>query len=71
LGHFIGLAALTAQDLPRQIANAHTLFNVLTTARLLPFANWLISISKIAIPGEDYRVERVGHLDRKMLRCPP
>lgn len=70
LGHFARLAALTASDLPRQIANAHTLFNVLTTALLLPFAPALISISKRAIPGEDYGIERIGRLDRKMFRVP-
>jgi len=70
LKYFIQLAALTAPDLPRQIANAHTLFNVITTICLLPFVSPLLSISKRIIPGEDYGIERIGHLDRKMFKVP-
>lgn len=36
-----------------QIANAHTIFNVATTALLLPFANQLAKLATALIPGED------------------
>ncbi|MDD3920998.1 MAG: Na/Pi cotransporter family protein [Eubacteriales bacterium] len=36
-----------------QIANAHTIFNVATTAILLPFANQLAKLATRIIPGED------------------
>ena len=38
-GLFIDLVARTAPDVPRQIANAHTLFNVILAAVFLPFAH--------------------------------
>lgn len=36
-----------------QIANAHTIFNVLTTAILLPASNRLAKLATLLIPGED------------------
>ena len=42
------------QNLPRHIANAHTLFNIITAVLLFPFINLLAKICAKAIPvGED------------------
>ena len=42
------------QNLPRHIANAHTLFNIITAVILFPFINVLAAICSRAIPvGED------------------
>ncbi len=70
LKYFVQLVSLTANDLPRQIANAHTIFNIVTTIALLPFISGLILISKKIIRGEDYSLEKAGYLDRKMLKVP-
>ena len=42
------------QNLPRHIANAHTIFNIITAVVLFPFINMLAAICAKAIPvGED------------------
>lgn len=60
------------------IAIIHTLFNLGTTALLLPFANQLVKLSKLIIPGEDY-IEKeevlelpgtIKALDEKFLKRP-
>jgi phosphate:Na+ symporter len=62
------------ENLPRQIANAHTMFNVLVTIALLPFVRtfslWIMKMipvkeDKIAGPVE------VKYLDEKLLSSPP
>ncbi len=40
-------------DVSRQIANAHTVFNIVNTMLLLPFSKYLIVIVNKIIPGED------------------
>jgi len=70
LKYFVQLVQLTASDLPHQIANAHTIFNILTTIVLLPFTSALIFISKKIVPGEEYRIQRLSYLDRKTLKVP-
>ena len=70
LKYFVQLVSLTSSDLPRQIANAHTIFNIITTIVLLPFMSGLIVLSKKIVRGEDYSIEKTGYLDRKMLKIP-
>jgi len=55
----------------RQIANAHTMFNVLNTAVWLPGVGFLEKVATRLIPGEDV-VEEAGpkYLDRRMLGTP-
>lgn len=45
------LVQYTAQELPRQIANAHTIFNVAVSAMLMPFIKQLASISEKLTPA--------------------
>ena len=70
LAYFIELAALTAPDVPRQIANAHTIFNLITTLVLLPFISTLILISKKMVPGEEYEIQKIGYLDKQLFKVP-
>lgn len=65
------VVALSPGDVPRQIANAHTIFSVIAVVVELPFANWLVSLSQKIIPileEETRRPERrlvyLEHLDR-------
>ena len=37
----------------RQIANAHTLFNLINVIIQLPFANLLVKIARAIVPGDD------------------
>jgi phosphate:Na+ symporter len=42
---------LAASELPRQVANAHTLFNVTSTLLLLPFASLIAQLAEKLIPA--------------------
>ena len=54
------------------IANFHTLFNIITTCALLPFINVLIGISNKAIKSDDVSVEEkdLALLDDLLLKTP-
>jgi phosphate:Na+ symporter len=66
--HFI---ALTAHDIPRQIANAHTVFNVTVSFILLPCTPALIFLLKKIIPGQDSKVTDISRgLDKNILNVP-
>ena len=68
---FSELIASTAHDIPRQIANAHTVFNVTVSFILLPFTSALIFILKKIIPGEDINVTDTSRgLDNNILKVP-
>jgi len=68
---FSRMMALTSSSLPRQIANAHTIFNVMVSLIVFPFVGLLVSTVKRIIPGEERRVERkVMFLDERILAVP-
>ncbi len=76
-------AALTGQEkmaaeAPRQIANAHTVFNVANTLIFLPFAGYLAKVVETILPIKEASVEEVmearfkpRYLDSGMLQTPP
>jgi len=47
------LVATTATSLTRQIANAHTFFNITVTLILLPLVGWLVWLTKRVVPGRE------------------
>ncbi|MDZ5034560.1 Na/Pi symporter, partial [Clostridium perfringens] len=51
LGNFV--STLSPGDVSRQIANAHTVFNIVNTAIMLPLTGVLIKIVNRIIPGDD------------------
>lgn len=57
-------------DLPRKIANAHTVFNVFTTLILIPFIPLLARICERIIPLSSDRVKYL-RLEPKLLDTPP
>jgi len=68
---FAEFITTTAQDIPRQIANAHTVFNVAVSFILLPFSSGLIWILQKIIPGEDIKVTDISRgLDENILNVP-
>ncbi|MBN1940790.1 MAG: Na/Pi cotransporter family protein [Candidatus Diapherotrites archaeon] len=68
---FAYLVSLTASDLPRQIANAHTIFNVAMTIIMLPAVGLLVRATKIIVPGEDIQVDRGAKFaDKRLLSAP-
>ena len=64
------LAALTASDLPRQIANAHTLFNIALAAVLLPFAGPVATLLTRLVPEEPRPARGTMYLDPRALATP-
>jgi len=50
------LVATTATSLTRQIANAHTFFNVTVTLMLLPLVGGLVWLAKRVVPGRETTV---------------
>ena len=57
-------------DLPRQIANAHTVFNVFTTLVLLPFIPILARICEKVIPVSSGKI-KYQYLEPHLLDTPP
>jgi len=71
LPFFVRLAAATSSSLPRQIANAHTIFNVGITLLFLPLGFLIVKLVKIIVPGEIVEVERgTKYIDEKLLSTP-
>lgn len=65
------LVGMTAVEPARQIANAHTLFNLTNTCIQLPFAALLIAFVTKVIPGEDDRDRyEMKYLDKRILETP-
>lgn len=68
---FIWLATHTSHDIGRQIANAHTFFNVLGVIVILPFLSLLIKAVENLLPGEEIQVERgTRYIDKRTLGTP-
>ncbi|MBE6375975.1 MAG: Na/Pi cotransporter family protein [Lentisphaerae bacterium] len=54
---FFTLIDLLGGDLPRQIANAHTVFNILNTLLLLPFIPLIAKLCEKLLPVKDSKVK--------------
>jgi phosphate:Na+ symporter len=58
-------------DVKRQIANAHTLFNIVNTIILVGFIPYLINFVNKLIPGDDkYEVVETKYIDERLLETP-
>lgn len=71
IDQFAALIAHTASDIPRQIANAHTLFNISVSFTLLPFSGILIYVLRKLLPGKDRKLPSLSAgLDKRFLKVP-
>jgi phosphate:Na+ symporter len=71
IGNFTSLLTWTSADLPRQIANAHTIFNITVTIVMLPLVSVLVSIVTKLLPGQEIRLKRgTEFIDEKLLTAP-
>lgn len=71
LTHFAAFIEITSSDLPRQIANSHTIFNIIVTGLMLPLTGLLVAIAKKLLPGEEKKVEKgTKFIDNKLLNTP-
>ncbi|WDV47062.1 Na/Pi cotransporter family protein [Clostridiaceae bacterium M8S5] len=64
---------LNPTDIERQIANAHTIFNIANTIILFPFAELIVRAANRVIPGEDDddEVQGLKYLDQRIMETPP
>ena len=68
---FTPIILKTSSNPVRQIANAHTMFNIANTIIQLPFANLLVGLVTRLIPGEDPIIERgFKYIDTRFLNTP-
>ena len=64
---------LTPGDISRQIANAHTLFNVINVILLLPVSKYIVKLTMRFIPEREDEIEErrgVKFLDERMMETP-
>jgi phosphate:Na+ symporter len=64
---FTQLVSLTSPDLARQIANAHTIFNVLVSLLFIPFVGALVWFCERVIPKKEGELKPRHFFDEKML----
>ncbi|MEN8192484.1 MAG: Na/Pi symporter [Bacteroidota bacterium] len=66
--------ALLAEIVPRQIANAHTVFNVALTVIVLPFttkaARWIVKLLPDIEESEEESQYKVKHLEESLISTP-
>lgn len=68
---FSNLVALTSSDLGRQIANAHTLFNIIISLSAVPFIGFLEVMASKIISGPAEEIDRgIKFLEYKILNIP-
>jgi phosphate:Na+ symporter len=73
LSPFMTLVSWTATSAPHQIANAHTLFNVLVAILALPFLSWGAGLVRRVVPepsGASGTKVHVQYLDEQALETP-
>ena len=64
------IQSLSPKDLPRQVANAHTLFNAGSAILCLPFTNLLSMASDRLVPSKSTAAAPEWNLDIRMLETP-
>ncbi|HHT68257.1 MAG TPA: Na/Pi cotransporter family protein, partial [Firmicutes bacterium] len=68
---FTNLVFATGTTVARQIANAHTFFNVLTTVILFPLLPRFVRLVSSIVPGDDSELEaRPKYLDDRLVDTP-
>ncbi len=68
---FANIITLTSDNLPRQIANAHTIFNILVSLIMFPLIGILVFLVKRIVPGEEHTFDtRIKFLDERLLNSP-
>ena len=71
IGYYSGFLETLSPDLPRQIANAHTIFNVTISVIMLPLTGVLVTLLKKLLPGEETQIKRgTVFIDEKLLEVP-
>lgn len=64
------VAAISPGQVSRQIANAHTLFNLANVVIQLPFAILLVKAAEKLVPGDDHQEGMERYLDDRIIETP-
>lgn len=71
VGYLRDVVVYMTSDVGKEIANAHTIFNVVTSIILLPFSNVLVGIVNKIMPGEEeLSMDGPIYLDKNLLETP-
>ncbi|HEY44769.1 MAG TPA: Na/Pi cotransporter family protein [Anaerolineae bacterium] len=71
LSPFISLVSRTSSDLPRQIANAHTIFNVAVSVILFPFVAYIARAARWLVPEKEETETKVtAYIDYMQYKIP-
>jgi len=68
--YFYRLAIITSKDIGRQVANAHTLYNIINALIFIPFIPFVIKLVNKYIPREKIEKKKLFYLNRKLLYTP-
>ncbi len=69
--NFAGFISITSTTLARQIANAHTVFNIIVTLIMLPMVGILATLVTKLMPGEEIKIRRgTEFVNDKLLAAP-
>ena len=61
---------ISPEDLPRQVANAHTIFNLGTTVLCIPIIRFFVFASDRLVPAKKHAEQETSNLDVRMLETP-
>jgi len=69
---FAGLVSMTSTVLPRQIANAHTIFNIVVSVLLFPFVKQIARLVERLVPEGKQAVQPklTAYIDERQFRIP-
>lgn len=68
--YFNYLTLMTSSDIGRQIANGHTLYNIITALIILPFTSLIVKIINKYLPEVKIEKKKLSYLSRKLLYTP-
>lgn len=67
---FYYLAVITSDDIGRQVANAHTLYNIISALIFIPLIPFAVKIVNKYVSGEKIERKKLFYLNRKLLYTP-
>jgi phosphate:Na+ symporter len=71
LSQFISLVSRTSSNLPRQIANAHTIFNVAVSVMLFPFVGYIARAARWLVPEKEEKETKItAYIDYMQYKIP-
>jgi phosphate:Na+ symporter len=69
---FVGLVSRTSSLLSRQVANAHTIFNIIVSVLCFPFVRQIAQVSRLVVPAErkQEQPKLTAYIDERQYQLP-